>query len=546
MSVARQIVLAAVDDNLCARVKEHLTPAEWTVVVVRDADEARAAAQPDSAHLFLVDTNLGAGPVRDICSAIRSSSRAQIAIIAIIDSYTEILDNLMEATVDDILISPFTVFSLLARLNAQMKRITTAEQLDFKVRDSWTLINITSRLVGKGDLLYSLYDMVTILASELGANRGSVVLVRQQGDLGLVIASSDNREIQDLIINLDAYPEIRTVVSSRQPLIVTDVSDSPVLKDVLPTLQSMKVRSIALFPIVEENHVLGVIFLRYCEQRGDFHQRELVFCQTVANATAIALRNHEITESLRRKDQQIAQVQSEARNRLAALKPYENFFMSSMDGLMVLSDSGVVVFVNPEGAALFGLPPERIKGVPFASLLPESQGDRFESLIERSERGIRGAVDLDIVQVDGDETHDKVISVSCTLLGDEGMTLLTIRDVTGERLTARRLLEAQEQLIRSEKQTAIMELAGAAAHELNQPLTSVLTSLAIFKRLANDGVETPLRLLEAMEQEVDRMTAIIRKLSSLTDYTTRQYVGDARIVDLEGSARKSRTEADRK
>jgi signal transduction histidine kinase len=125
------------------------------------------------------------------------------------------------------------------------------------------------------------------------------------------------------------------------------------------------------------------------------------------------------------------------------------------------------------------------------------------------------------------------------------MTLLTMRDVTSERLTARRLLEAQEQLIRSEKQTAIMELAGAAAHELNQPLTSVLTSLAIFKRLANDGVETPLRLLEAMEQEVDRMTAIIRKLSSLTDYTTRQYVGDARIVDLEGSAEKSTTEADK-
>ena len=37
-----------------------------------------------------------------------------------------------------------------------------------------------------------------------------------------------------------------------------------------------------------------------------------------------------------------------------------------------------------------------------------------------------------------------------------------------------RLASAQEKLAVSEKQAVAMELAGAAAHELNQPLTSVM------------------------------------------------------------------------
>ena len=56
------------------------------------------------------------------------------------------------------------------------------------------------------------------------------------------------------------------------------------------------------------------------------------------------------------------------------------------------------------------------------------------------------------------------------------MTLLTMRDVTKERVTARRLVAAQARIIEHEKKSAMMEVAGGAAHELNQPLTSVMTS----------------------------------------------------------------------
>jgi signal transduction histidine kinase len=401
--------------------------------------------------------------------------------------------------------------------------------MDILIRDSWTLIDITSKLVGKGDLLENLYDMIFILSNELDVNRGSVVLVRPEGDFGLVIASSDNAAIRDLVINLTKYPEIKQVLKKKEPLIVNDVATSQLLEGVLTKLQSMSVASVALFPIIEEDNVLGVIFLRYKQKRILFEQRELIFCKIVANATAIALRNHKIIQTLREKDQQIKQVKSEAETRLAALKSYEDFFMRSVDGMVVTSDSGVVLFVNPKGASILERDEKQIRGVPFSSFFDESQQKVLNNLIEKSEIGEKSSVDL--IFVNSHKT-DKIILTSAAPLGDGGMTLLILRDVTDERYTAKKLLFAQEQIIKNEKQSAMMEVAGAAAHELNQPLTSVLTSIAMFKRLLKDMPESQFKLLETTEQEIERMAKIIKRLGELTDYSTKSYVGEAKIIDL--------------
>ena len=112
-----------------------------------------------------------------------------------------------------------------------------------------------------------------------------------------------------------------------------------------------------------------MIFLRFAKKRESFEDRELVFCQTVANATAIALRNHEILQSLRAKTQEVEQVQSEARSKLMALEPYFDFFHSSVDGMIVLSDTGVVLFVNAQGTLMLGFAEEKVRGAPFSKFL---------------------------------------------------------------------------------------------------------------------------------------------------------------------------------
>ena len=79
------------------------------------------------------------------------------------------------------------------------------------------------------------------------------------------------------------------------------------------------------------------------------------------------------------------------------------------------------------------------------------------------------------------------------------------------------------------------ELAGTAAHELNQPLTSVLGFAELLQRRGG-GDDGTREALAAILREAERMAGIVRKIGRITRYETKEYVGNRRIVDLERSS----------
>ena len=87
----------------------------------------------------------------------------------------------------------------------------------------------------------------------------------------------------------------------------------------------------------------------------------------------------------------------------------------------------------------------------------------------------------------------------------------------------------------SEKQAVVAELAGAAAHELNQPLTSILGYVELIeRRLDSDARDA--RAIGVIRSEAERMAEIVKKIGRITRYETKEYVGAANILDLDASA----------
>ncbi len=89
--------------------------------------------------------------------------------------------------------------------------------------------------------------------------------------------------------------------------------------------------------------------------------------------------------------------------------------------------------------------------------------------------------------------------------------------------------------VTSEKLDAALKVAGAAAHELRQPL-QVIMALAT---LLEDGMgdRKPLRkYLDSLFTSCDRMDKIIRKMSEITRYRTKEYIGGKSILDIEKSS----------
>ena len=103
--------------------------------------------------------------------------------------------------------------------------------------------------------------------------------------------------------------------------------------------------------------------------------------------------------------------------------------------------------------------------------------------------------------------------------------LLRIKELTDK------LRETQNLLAEKEKQLVTMQVAGAAAHELGQPLTAMLLHCNLLAKLEKDRPEFT-RTLAAIEEQCMRMRAILNQLNTVKDYKLTPYANTLEILDL--------------
>ena len=95
--------------------------------------------------------------------------------------------------------------------------------------------------------------------------------------------------------------------------------------------------------------------------------------------------------------------------------------------------------------------------------------------------------------------------------------------------------QAQAERLKSEKLQAVIEMAGAVCHELNQPMMAIsgYSELLLLKQ----GDDHPLyeNLTKIIEQ-IERMGEITQKLMKITRYETKSYGKENTIIDLDKSS----------
>jgi signal transduction histidine kinase len=127
------------------------------------------------------------------------------------------------------------------------------------------------------------------------------------------------------------------------------------------------------------------------------------------------------------------------------------------------------------------------------------------------------------------------VDLSAAIVAEDGSDTATVgvfRDLREELRREAELTKTRQRLEEAEKAAVVSELAGAAAHELNQPLTSVLGFSELLFRRSEEN-DNGREELAAILREAERMANIVRKIGRITRYETTAYVGKTRIVDLE-------------
>jgi signal transduction histidine kinase len=130
------------------------------------------------------------------------------------------------------------------------------------------------------------------------------------------------------------------------------------------------------------------------------------------------------------------------------------------------------------------------------------------------------------------------VLLSAALVSENGAAVASVgvfSDIRERILLEERLAQFQQRVALSEKQVIAAELAGAAAHELNQPLTAIQGYAELLQRKA-DADSAIGRGAAVILRESERMAEIVRKIGKIARYETKQYVGGTSILDLDRAA----------
>jgi PAS domain S-box-containing protein len=216
----------------------------------------------------------------------------------------------------------------------------------------------------------------------------------------------------------------------------------------------------------------------------------------------------------------------------------ERLIDSTVDAIVAADMRGSIILFNQGAERIYAYRAEEVIGkLKVWELYPEGVARQIMRMLRSTSYGGVGRLEQTRREIRTKTGELVPVNMTASIVyeGDREVATVGIFSDLRERIRIeQKLLQAQQKLQLTEKQALVAELAGAAAHELNQPLTSVIGYAQLIQR--QSAPDAPhLRALGVILREAERMADIVRKIGRITKYETTPYVGSASILDLDRS-----------
>lgn len=221
------------------------------------------------------------------------------------------------------------------------------------------------------------------------------------------------------------------------------------------------------------------------------------------------------------------------------------------DAMVVIDITGSILRFSAAAEALFGHSEAEMIGRNVALLMPAPDRDRHDGYIARylvsGERRIIGTGRVVFGQRKDGTTFPMELSIAEAGTGAQRIFTGFMRDLTERRRTEARVQDLQAELIHVSRVSAMGTMASTLAHELNQPITAVVTWVeAVRDQLAGPAPDLP-ALREALEHaaaDALRAGRIVRRLRAFvargemerTVETLPMLISEAAALGLMGMA----------
>ena len=223
----------------------------------------------------------------------------RLPVVAIITGKLEKgLDAAITHNVDSYVYAPYLEKDLEYKLE---RLILGRDEFEAMKREIWELgisVELCRLISTTLDPKELLFKIVKKISDVMSVNRSSIIRVDWLNKSAFVVASHEDPDITCLRLNLKKYPEILAALSSKESVLISDISTDPLMKKVRDIILPLGIKSILVVPIIFHEKVIGTLFLRTSRASRPFDAAEIQLLDTIAKTSANALYNAFLFEQI--------------------------------------------------------------------------------------------------------------------------------------------------------------------------------------------------------------------------------------------------------
>ncbi|MFQ5602625.1 MAG: ATP-binding protein [bacterium] len=274
------------------------------------------------------------------------------------------------------------------------------------------------------------------------------------------------------------------------PLMLNDISEK--LTNVF-SANNGSVQPVILYnPLMHEKNYFGALLVA-SENRDAFPHRFVELMNAISNQLGVAIENAKLYYELNK-----------------AKDSLENVLNSSLDLIVTIKEDGSLNFYNQRFADFYHLSNSTHPGHNFFNYLPAESKKLFQKKLQPPEMAESSSYEMELHRVDG---SNMPCIVSQSPLKGRDEYLLVIKDIS-------QIKQLQQQLIQSEKLSALGQMIAGVAHELNNPLAGIMG----FSQLLLEGeLSTPVSDdIQVIYKEATRCQKIVKNLLTFAKKQTSE------------------------
>ncbi|MGW8195339.1 MAG: diguanylate cyclase [Desulforhopalus sp.] len=282
--------ILVVDDELFFRsVLKNALEDQYEIIEGENGEEATSLAKALRPNLIIMDVEMPLKNGIDACRELKASvdtRKIPIILFTSLSKKEDIVQGL-KAGADDYITKPMCFPEILARVSAHLR--PKDYYTDLEQSDLILLLEMAENISAIRNPITILHLIVDRMSELIDGARCSIVSINDEG-VPCVRASSDLDIHEEIKLELCKYPEISKVLDSKQPIIINDIKNDPLMASVKTQIEGLNFNSIVIIPIVKKESIIGTLLLRMATPLSkSIPERIHKLCQLVANLSANAL-----------------------------------------------------------------------------------------------------------------------------------------------------------------------------------------------------------------------------------------------------------------